>query len=107
MISLQHIISLQKEYLLMTLYFTAKSIPALANYSVKERQEIINKAANKLTAPEKLIINLIKLSILVPMFLFIVWLDGWLIALPVILALVAYFFVYRPFFLTLIWRNFT
>jgi len=87
---------------IMTLYFSSKSIPQLKDRSIKERQIIIQKATAKLNTPEKLLLNLIKLGILVPMFLYLVWLDGWMLVLPPMLSVLAYFGVYNLILLRLI-----
>jgi len=86
----------------MTIYFSSQNIPALQNLTIKQRRELIQKAEKKLSVPETLLLNLIKLAILVPMFLYLVWLDGWQLMLPPVFALMGYFFVYRPFFYSLI-----
>lgn len=89
----------------MTIYFSSNQIPTLQNFSVRQRHTIITLAEKKLTAPEKLLINLLKLAILVPMFLYIVWLKGWLIAIPIIIALLAYLIIFRPVFLFLLSKH--
>ncbi len=89
----------------MTIYFSSKDIPELANYSIQERQLRIAQAAKKLTPPEKLIINLIKLLIVVPMFLYMAWLDGWAVTLPPVLGFLAYIVVYRPVYLRIVSRH--
>ena len=86
----------------MTLYFSSKNIPALQKLTPQERREAIKKAENKFTAPEKLLLNLIKLGILVPMFLSLVWLSGWQLILPPVIALGGYFLIYRVITLVLI-----
>ncbi|MBL4910769.1 MAG: hypothetical protein JKX78_12255 [Alteromonadaceae bacterium] len=86
----------------MTLYFSSKNIPALQELTMQQRRETMQKAENKFTAPEKILLNLIKLSILVPMFLYMVWLDGWQLILPPVFAVIGYFFVYRVIILALI-----
>jgi len=87
----------------MTLYFSSKNIPQLKDRSIKERQVIIQKATAKLNTPEKLLLNLIKLGILVPMFLYLVWLDGWMLVLPLLTA----FFVYKTLYNTLFFKLIT
>jgi hypothetical protein len=89
----------------MTIYFSSKNIPALQNLTIKQRRELIKKAEKKFTVPEKLLLNLIKLGILVPMFLYLVWLSGWQLILPPVFALVGYLFVYRSFFYFFIVRK--
>ncbi len=86
----------------MTIYFSSQNIPALQNLTLKQRRELIQKAEKKLSVPETLLLNLIKLGILVPMFLYLVWLDGWRLVLPPVFALMGYLFIYRPVFYSLI-----
>jgi len=89
----------------MAIYFSSKDIPKLANYSISERQALIAKAAKKLTPPEKLILNLIKLLIVVPMFLYMAWLSGWVVALPPIIGFISYVAIYRPVYLKIVSRH--
>jgi uncharacterized protein DUF6170 len=86
----------------MVIYFSSNNIPALKTLTLKQKRQAISAAEAKLSAPEKLIINLLKLLIIVPMFLYLTWLDGWQLALPVIAAMSAYFLLYRPVFLGVI-----
>jgi hypothetical protein len=90
----------------MAIYFSSKNIPQLENLSFAERQQTILQAAKKLTPPEKLILNIIKLLIVVPLFLYMAWLAGWAKALPPVLAFVAYVLVYRPVYLKLVSKHF-
>ncbi|MBA6389424.1 hypothetical protein H4J38_01380 [Colwellia sp. BRX10-3] len=83
----------------MTIYFSSNKIPALHEFSLHQRQAILTLAQSKLTAPEKFILNMIKLSLLIPPFLFIANLQGIALASSVALVLIAYFAVLRPIML--------
>jgi len=89
----------------MAIYFSSRNIPQLENLNFAERQTQLANAAKKLTPPEKLIINLIKLLIVVPMFLYMAWLDGWAVALPPVLGFLAYVIIYRPVYLKIVSRH--
>lgn len=83
----------------MTIYFSSSNIKSLNNYDLKQRQTLLQAAEHKLDTPQKLLLNLVKLGILVPMFLYVVWLTNWGMILPIILAIFSYFLIYRPLFL--------
>ncbi len=89
----------------MAIYFSSNDIPKLANCSIQERQALIVQAAKKLTPPEKLILNLIKLLIVVPMFLYMAWLNGWAVALPPTIGFLTYVVIYRPVYLKIVSRH--
>jgi len=86
----------------MTLHFSSNSIKSLHNYDSLEKQALLKAAEKKFNTPQKLLLNLVKLSILVPMFLYIVWLSSWIMILPIVLAIFAYLLIYRPLFLFLL-----
>jgi hypothetical protein len=83
----------------MTIYFSANKIPAFHEFSLHQRQAILTLAQAKLSAPEKFILNMIKLSLLIPPFLFIANLQGFALAASVALVLMTYFVVLRPIML--------
>ncbi|NQY37956.1 MAG: hypothetical protein HRT37_24010 [Alteromonadaceae bacterium] len=80
----------------MTLYFSSNNIPELAKYNLKQRQAILTIAALKFSAPEKFIINIVKLAMLIPLFLYIAALNGVLIAVSIAGIIAGYFFIMRP-----------
>ncbi|WP_206484675.1 DUF6170 family protein [Thalassotalea sp. G2M2-11] len=80
----------------MTIYFSSKNIPELANLSIKERQEVIAKAQQKFTAPEKLILNLLKLIMLVPPFLFLARQEWTNLAAATVIMLLVHYFINKP-----------
>ncbi len=83
----------------MTIYFSSNKIPQLTPYSLQQRQAILALAQTKLTAPEKLLLNIIKLMLLIPPFLFIANLQGLAIVGSIIVVLLAYFILLRPIML--------
>ncbi|QOL24393.1 hypothetical protein LP316_08410 [Thalassotalea sp. LPB0316] len=82
--------------LFMTIYFSTAQIEKLQPYTLAERRMIIEMANNKLQAPEKLVINLLKLLILIPPFIALARIDSWWLLLPVFALLIGYFFIMRP-----------
>ena len=80
----------------MNIYFSSNKIPKLQNFSLKQRQAILALAMDKLTVPEKFIINVIKLMMLIPPFLFLANLQSAWFFISVIGVLFAYLFVMKP-----------
>lgn len=80
----------------MTIYFSSNKIPALQTFSLHQRQAILTLALAKLSAPEKFVLNIIKLALLIPPFLFIANLQGLALAASVVIVLTAYFILLRP-----------
>ncbi len=80
----------------MAFIFSSNDISVLQSYSLKERQQILALANQKLITPQKLVLNLIKLAILIPPFIMVARLDNWLLFLPLIFVLAGYFLVMRP-----------
>lgn len=83
----------------MTIYFSSNKIPALQSFSLHQRQAILTLAQAKLSAPEKFILNLIKLALLIPPFLFIANLQGFALLTSVGIILLSYFLLLRPIML--------
>ena len=79
----------------MKFYLTSRTIPELKGKPLTERLDNIEKATSKLTAPEKLLLNIIKLLIIVPVFVFILrasedwtallWGLGFILLYPLVL----------------------
>lgn len=90
----------------MKLYFTSNQIPQLQGKNIRERFVQIEQAQQKLTAPEKVLLNVLKLCIIIPVFVFIlrisedwmsiVWAGAFLLCYPLIL---------RPIQLTMVSRK--
>lgn len=83
----------------MAIYFSSNKIPTLQAFSLHQRQAILTLAQAKLSAPEKFILNIIKLSLLIPPFIFIANLQGLALAASVAIVLSAYFIILRPIML--------
>jgi len=77
-------------------HFSSKQFEALDKFTFKERQQIIARAQAQLTVPEKLILNILKLVLLIPLFWMLAthnWL-GFVVALVVVLFI--YVVILRP-----------
>ncbi|MEP4891754.1 MAG: DUF6170 family protein [Aliiglaciecola sp.] len=82
----------------MKFYFSTRQIPQLRNLSIDERFIRIRAAENKLTAPEKLLLNVIKLLIMVPVFVFVLrTFQDWSSLLWAGLIILAYPLILKPF----------
>ncbi len=55
----------------MRFYFSTRHIPGLADLPLAERIERLDRASRKLTVPEKTLLNVLKLLIIVPVFVLI------------------------------------
>lgn len=51
------------------MYFSSNQISQLDHYSIHEKRQILLMAMAKLTVPEKFILNILKLCMLIPPFL--------------------------------------
>lgn len=52
----------------MKIYTSTKHIPGLEGMAVTERMAVLEKAGNRMTIPEKTLLNIIKLLVIVPIF---------------------------------------
>lgn len=80
----------------MPLNFSTKNFTELEKYSIKERQQILSVAMGKLSVPEKLIINLLKLIALIPPFLALAALNIGQIVIAIAFSLLVYILAMRP-----------
>ncbi|MFD2168209.1 DUF6170 family protein [Thalassotalea euphylliae] len=80
----------------MKLYFSSKDIPALNECSIQERNEKIHTAQQKLTVPEKLLLNILKLFLLVPPFIYLARQDWGNLSVTLLISLIGYGFAFRP-----------
>lgn len=80
----------------MAVIFSSNKLSELKNYTLTQRQQILALAANKLTAPEKFILNVLKLFMLVPPFLFLAQLEGIFFIASLMSVLIIYFILLRP-----------
>lgn len=75
---------------------STRDIEALSKFNMQERQHLMALAAEKLNAVEKLALNLIKLLILLPIFVFISQ-QSWLFTCVALLgAISAYILILKP-----------
>lgn len=81
----------------MKFYFTHRSIPELANLSLEERLRALQLANQKLTPPERLLLNLLKLLVLVPIFALLLRSgDDWTVLGWAALVILIYPLIIRP-----------
>jgi hypothetical protein len=81
----------------MKLYFSTKSIPQLRELGLTARLEAIQKAERRLTGPEKLLLNLLKLCIVVPIFVLIIQVaQNWLAIIWALLVTLLYPLLVKP-----------
>lgn len=52
----------------LKIYTSTKKIPGLEDMSVTQRMAILEKAGNRMSVPEKTLLNIIKLLVIVPIF---------------------------------------
>lgn len=55
----------------MKLYFFTKDIPGLEGRSIKERMTMLEAAGKRMSVPEKTLLNVLKLLVIVPVFILI------------------------------------
>lgn len=56
---------------MMTFYFSTRNIPALQGLPLAERTRLLDQASKRLSVPEKTLLNILKLLVIVPVFAFI------------------------------------
>jgi len=78
------------------LYFNSQNIPELAGLTFAQRMQVIRTAADKLSAPIKIALNIIKLILLSTLFILIARAEGWTIVGYVLLLVIAYPLITRP-----------
>lgn len=78
------------------IYFNSQKIPELAGLTFAQRMQLTRAAADRLTTPVKVMLNIIKLCILTPLFILIARANGWEILGYIVLLLVLYPLVTRP-----------
>ncbi|XQW85923.1 DUF6170 family protein [Thalassotalea piscium] len=80
----------------MPLYLSSKQLPELAEYSPRERQVLLTAAQTKFSAPEKFILNILKLIILTPPFLFFARQEFIYLLFALLGSFALYFLVANP-----------
>jgi len=78
------------------MYFGSHSIPELAGLKFAERMQVIRSATDQIPTPQKLLLNLLKLAILIPLFLVIAQWDSWQSTVTILILLAAYPLLTRP-----------
>lgn len=78
------------------MYFSSNQITELDKYSTQEKRQILLLAMAKLTVPEKFILNMIKLCLLIPPFLLLANLMMLEFAGVLVLVFAAYVIIMRP-----------
>lgn len=82
----------------MKFYFSARQIPQVKHLSMPDRMAALRAAENRLTAPEKTLLNILKLLIIVPVFVFILRAgQDWFALVWAGLFILAYPFLLKPF----------
>ncbi|MFW8590337.1 DUF6170 family protein [Glaciecola sp. 2405UD65-10] len=73
----------------MKIYTSTKKIPGLESLSVTERMALLEQASNRISVPEKTFLNIIKLFVIVPVFVFLlrVATDWWSLAWAALILL--------------------
>jgi hypothetical protein len=81
----------------MKLYFSSKQIPQLRDLSLTERLAAMQLAQNKLVGPEKLLLNVLKMLVVIPVFIFIIQTStNWMAIVWALLVTLLYPAVVKP-----------
>jgi hypothetical protein len=81
----------------MNFYFSTRDIPALKDLPVNKRIVFINDALKKLSVPEKTLLNVFKLLVIVPVFALVLrTASDWTSILWAALIILCYPFFIRP-----------
>ncbi|MBU0911136.1 MAG: hypothetical protein KKF22_01185 [Gammaproteobacteria bacterium] len=78
------------------MYFSSQNIPELAGLKFAERMQVIRSATEQVPTPQKLLLNLLKLAILIPLFFVIAQWDSWQSTVTILVLLAAYPLLTRP-----------
>jgi hypothetical protein len=82
----------------MKVYFSTKQIPQLMDLPLSQRLDLLRKAENKLSVPEKLLLNICKLIIIIPVFALLLRTgEDWVAPLWAMLFMLAYPLILKPF----------
>lgn len=74
---------------------SSNDIEQLKDLPIKERQALLAKAEKKLTAPERLVLNLLKLTMLIPPFYFLARQEWQYLVLTSVTSFVFFIFVFK------------
>lgn len=78
------------------MYFSSHQIPELNGLNFAQRMSVVRAASDKLSVPQKLMLNLIKLAILFIFFMYIARAGDWTALLYIAGLVVVYPLVTRP-----------
>lgn len=78
------------------MHFSSHTISELQGLNFAERMQVVRKATDQLPTPKKLVLNLLKLAILVPLFMLIARYQNAADLLWIAVLLVAYPLLTRP-----------
>lgn len=78
------------------MYLNSRTIPELTGLNFAQRMQVIRSATDKVPTPQKLLLNLLKLAILIPLFLVIAQWDSWQSTVTIVVLLAAYPLLTRP-----------
>lgn len=76
--------------------FSSNQIKALSDFNLGDRHQILTLAFAFLTVPQKLILNLIKLALLIPPFIYLARQDWGLMTFTTIVVLLCYLMIMKP-----------
>ena len=77
-------------------YFFSSQIPALKEFKVRQRQQIIALALTHLSPIQKIILSVCKLVFLAPLFLGLAYFQGWSLVPWLLLAGLSYPLITTP-----------
>ncbi len=82
---------------MMKFHFSTQSIESLRQYSLTQRMAYLDEAAKKMTIPEKTLLNVLKLLVIVPVFILLLRIvNDWTSLLWAGLILLLYPLIIRP-----------
>lgn len=81
----------------MNFYFSTKNVPQLKHLPLTERLAAIQLAHKKFTGPEKLLLNVLKLCVVIPIFVFIVQIStDWMAIIWALLVTLLFPLIIKP-----------
>ena len=81
----------------MQFYFSTRNIPGLSGLPLAERMRLLERAAKKLTVPEKTVLNILKLLVIVPAFTLLLRVAAdWTSLLWALLVFMLYPIIVKP-----------
>lgn len=81
----------------MKFYFSTRHIPSIRDLPLSRRMEAIEKASKQLSVPEKTLLNILKLCVIVPIFALLMQsVNNWLSLLWALLVFLLYPLILKP-----------